>query len=80
VSNGLLDSPAKNPTKVRAGTIGARQRWGPEPRVVRLDELTGPQRRLVLALVDAARKEATTEDQNPVVAASEVHGNARPPD
>jgi hypothetical protein len=54
-----LVSATKDPTKVRAGTIGARTRWGPEPRVVRLDTLTPPQRRLVLALVDAARKEAS---------------------
>lgn len=46
--------------KVRAGTIGARTRWG-EPRVVRLDALTPEQRRLVLALVDAAK--ATTPEQ-----------------
>lgn len=31
----------------------ARARWG-EPRVIRLDTLTPEQRRLVLALVDAA--------------------------
>jgi hypothetical protein len=27
-------------------------------RIVKLDDLTGPQRRLVLSLIDAARKEA----------------------
>ena len=47
----------KDPTKVRAGTLGARRRWGDEPRVVRLDDLTPPQRRLVLALIEAARAE-----------------------
>lgn len=57
----VLVSAVKNPVKVRAGTIGARTRWGTEPRVVRLDELTAPQRRLVLALVDAARQEAARE-------------------
>lgn len=46
-------------TKTEAGRLGARQRWGPEPRVVRLTELTPEQRRLVVALVDAARKEAS---------------------
>lgn len=50
---------AKNLGKVRGGQIGARRRWG-EPRIVRLDDLTPPQRRLVLALVDAARKEASS--------------------
>lgn len=46
---------AKDPAKVRAGELGARKRWG-DPRVLRLDELTSEQRRLVLALVDAAKK------------------------
>ena len=53
----------KDPAKVRAGHIGARTRWGDAPRVVRLDALTAPQRRLVLALVDAARQEAAREPQ-----------------
>ena len=33
----------------------ARKRWGEFPRVVRLDSLTNEQKRLVLALVDAAK-------------------------
>lgn len=44
----------KNPAKVAAGRAGALKRWGP-PRVVRLDELTPDQRRLVLAMIEAAR-------------------------
>ena len=69
-------SATKDPTKVRAGKIGARTRWAEHvPRVVRLDELTGPQRRLVLALVDAARKETATEDQSPVAVMSGGHSN-----
>ncbi len=52
---------AKNPTKARAGRLGARSRWGPEPRIVRLDALTDSQRRLVLALVAAAREEAAPD-------------------
>ena len=44
----------KDAVKVRAGTIGARRRWG-EPRVLRLDQLSPEQRRLVLALVEAAK-------------------------
>lgn len=55
----MVSTLQKDPTKVRAGQIGARARWGEEPRIVRLDALTAPQRRLVLALVDAARKEAS---------------------
>jgi len=53
-------SDSKNATKARAGLIGARRRWG-DPGVIRLDELTAPQRRLVLALVDAARAERRNE-------------------
>jgi hypothetical protein len=48
---------SKNPVFVEAGRRGAVKRWGIEPRVVRLDDLTAAQRRLVLALVDAARAE-----------------------
>lgn len=57
----LVVSDSKNPKKVRAGRIAARARWG-EPRVVRLDSLTPEQRRLVLALIDAA-KEAPASGQ-----------------
>lgn len=46
--------PSKNPKLVEAGVRGARRRWG-DPRVVRLEALTPSQRRLVLALVDAAK-------------------------
>jgi len=49
-------SDSKDPVKVRAGRIGATKRWG-DREVVRLDELSGPQRRLVEALVRAARAE-----------------------
>lgn len=45
----------KNPVFVEAGRRGALKRWGGPPRTVRLDALTPDQRRLVLALVDAAR-------------------------
>jgi len=57
----LLVPDTKNPIKVKAGHIGALKRWGPEPRTIRLDELSPPQRRLVQALVDAARREAERE-------------------
>jgi hypothetical protein len=50
-----LVSAIKDPVKVRAGTIGARKRWGDQPVVVRLDSLTSEQRRLVVALVEAAK-------------------------
>lgn len=48
----------KDPVLVAAGRRGALKRWG-EPRILRLDELTPPQRRLALALVEAVRKEAS---------------------
>jgi hypothetical protein len=47
---------SKDPEKVRAGKLGAESRWH-QPKVVDLGELSPPQRRLVLALVDAARSE-----------------------
>ena len=50
-----MPETVKDPQKVHAGRLGALKRWG-EPRVVRLDEMTPDQRRLVLALVDAAKK------------------------
>ncbi len=50
-------SAIKNPDKQRAGQIGALTRWG-EPRLVRLDELSGPQRQVVVALVDALKQSA----------------------
>jgi len=49
--------PEKDPAKVKAGLAGARTRWGTAPSVVKLHDLTDPQRRLVLALVEAARAE-----------------------
>lgn len=57
---------AKDPVKVAAGLAGAVKRWSdPANRmVVRLDSLSVPQRAVVLALVDAAKKgtsAATTE-------------------
>jgi len=52
-----LVSVARDPNKVRAGKIGAQKRWGETPRVIRVADLTAPQRRLVVALVAAARAE-----------------------
>lgn len=53
----------KSPDKVKAGRAGAQVRWaGHTPRVVRLDALTAEQRRLVHALVEAAREEAATAE------------------
>lgn len=47
-------SRPKNPVLSDAGRRGALKRWGPPgTRVVRLGELTGPQRQVVIALVEA---------------------------
>lgn len=51
----------KNPKRVESGKKAAAARWG-EPRVARLDDLTPPQRRLVLALIDAQRDENRTHE------------------
>ena len=51
----MVSTAEKNPAKVRAGTIGAAARWGPERRQVDIRDLSPEQRRLVLALVEAAR-------------------------
>jgi hypothetical protein len=48
--------PPNQSSKQRAWLAGARARWGP-PRIVRLDALTGGERRLILALIDAAKAE-----------------------
>jgi hypothetical protein len=77
----VLTAP-KNPAKQRGGIAAARVRWANHPtRVVRLDALTPDQRRLVLALVDAAKdqnaKKAATEVA-PVTASEVRHGTADP--
>jgi hypothetical protein len=62
----------KDPAKVRAGKASALKRWGELPRVVRLDELTMEQCRLVLALVDAAKDDAPTVSDASVEASEEA--------
>lgn len=52
----LSSAPPKNPVKVAAGRAGALARWGGERRVVRLDGLDPTARRLILAMIEAARK------------------------
>lgn len=66
----LVDSGAKNPVFVESGRRGARRRWGDTPRVVRLHELTNSQKRLVLALIDAARREAERDVEDALEPAS----------
>ena len=47
------------------GLIGARRRWG-EPRIARLDSLSGPQRQLIMALIGQMTKKDATEISRPV--------------
>jgi hypothetical protein len=53
----LAITAPKDPIKQAAGRAGARARWEGDRRTVRLGELTPEQRRLVLALVAAAKAE-----------------------
>ncbi len=47
----------KDPSRIARGHAGMAARWGPEPRIVRLDALSDPMRRVVAALIAAARAE-----------------------
>lgn len=49
-----LAAPAKHPGRVEGGRRAARKRWG-EPRILRLDELDPPSRRLIAALYELAK-------------------------
>jgi hypothetical protein len=53
-------SHVKDPRLVAAGKAGMLARWGPA-RVVRLDELRPEYRRLILAMVEAAKAAAVAE-------------------
>jgi len=63
-SGGRVFASAKDPRFVESGRRGARRRWG-EQRIARLDELRPEARRLVLALIAAAKSEET---ESPVAA------------
>ena len=70
---------AKDPVKAKAGRIGARKKWaGHVPRLVSLDALTPSQRRLVLALVDAAKEEAAAVSETPATAELDGRADERP--
>lgn len=63
------DARPKSPERVKSGRAGAQARWaGHTARVVRLDALTPEQRRLVMALVEAARQEAAAADESHPIA------------
>jgi hypothetical protein len=57
----VMAMAAKDQAKARAGRLGALARWG-EPRIVRLDDLTPEQARLVRALVDAAKSSPSAHE------------------
>jgi hypothetical protein len=66
-------SKTKDPTKARAGRLGARARWDaeavargvpPGPRVLRLADLTPQQRRLVVALLDLGADAEPADDRS----------------
>lgn len=49
---------SKNPNRVAVGLATAEKRWGHDPtapRVVKMDDLSADQRRLVMALIEAQR-------------------------
>lgn len=67
-------------THAERGRLGGRAKWKDHaPTSVRLNDLTPDQRRLVLAMVEAARNElAAAEISTPATAEPEVQGDARP--
>ena len=70
-------SAVKDPQRVAAGRRGMEVRWGnpANRKTVRLDSLTPDQRRLVLALVDAAK--AAPADGSAGAANAEGHDHDR---
>jgi hypothetical protein len=66
-----------SPTKVRAGSIGARKRWGDPalPRIVKIGDLTDPARRFVVLIVKAAR-DAEAEERAAAAAAADAKATA----
>lgn len=76
-----MPGPSKgSPAAAEAGRRGAHKRWGPGPRVIRLDDLAPEQRAFVAELVDVAKRnaKAVTEGQSPVTADQDVSTDARP--
>jgi hypothetical protein len=80
----VLVSAAKDPTKVRAGQLGGRARWGTDhdAKIVKLDSLSVEQRALVLALVHAAKDQAANSQKDASATNAdvlEVRDDATPP-
>lgn len=69
----------------QGGREGARRRWGSHvPQTVRMGDLSSEQRRLVVALIEAARasraEAASATIETAETAETEGHGNDRPTD
>ena len=77
----MLSAPeprTRDPRKVKAGLVGAAVRWaGHDSKTVRLDDLTTDQRRLVLALVAAARETKETAPSVSETSPGAVKGGRR---
>jgi hypothetical protein len=58
----------KDPSRVARGRLGASVRWGPMPRLVRLDELTSDQRAVVLALIENMKAAPVSERSEAAIA------------
>jgi hypothetical protein len=72
-----LDSPVKDPSRIRRGQTGARARWG-APRIVRLDSLTAAQRDLVLALVQTMKTAPAVSETSAGAVTPEVSHAGQP--
>ena len=70
-------SATKDPVKARAGTIGARARWGP-PRRLRLDTLDPVTRDIIRAILTARENAKAAAALDPATALREEHCHARP--
>lgn len=69
----VVDSVSKDEVLAAAGRRGAESRWGPPgTRTVKIGDLSVPERRLVLALIDAARSQNETADAAHAPTAPEV--------
>ena len=70
-------SATKDPVKARAGTIGARARWGP-PRRLRLDTLDPVTRDIIRAILTARENAKAAAALDPATALREEHCHAHP--
>jgi hypothetical protein len=52
-------------TKAEAGALGARRRWGPDGRLIRLSNLDPVTREVVLTIIRARRNAAEAAARDP---------------